>query len=203
MWKKILWFQIKELSITDQRARNIRERSTRSIKFRNINNKFQNLIKVDTAKVKASSNVFIPAGKTTNMYELSPTGYKKSLKDNITRTYKKATPRLEDAINLEAKEIAKCIKLGDKTECAASFIRPVLRYYIKIKILSTIIFLQIFLAQKSQTANSADSELKQPKRIRFSYLEESFFKFLHISLKLFEIKVLLRLYIQIKSHTRK
>ena len=74
------------------------------------------MIKVDTAKVKASSNVFIPAGKTTNMYELSPTSYKKSLKDNITRTYKKATPRLEDAINLEAKEIAKCIKLKQNVQ---------------------------------------------------------------------------------------
>ena len=40
---------------------------------------------------------------TTNMYELSATGYKKLLKDNITKTYKKATPRLKDIINLEAK----------------------------------------------------------------------------------------------------
>ena len=61
------------------------------------------MIKVDTAKVKASSNVFIPADKTTNMYEFSPTEYKKSFKDNITKTYKKITPRLEDAINLRQK----------------------------------------------------------------------------------------------------
>ena len=39
--------------------------------------------------------------------------------DNITKTYKKATPRLEEAIKLEAKEIAKGIKLDDKIECTA------------------------------------------------------------------------------------
>ena len=53
------------------------------------------------------------------MYELLPTEYKKLLKDNITKTYKKATPRLEDAINLEAKQIAKDIKLDDEIECTA------------------------------------------------------------------------------------
>ena len=49
----------------------------KSIKFRNINNKFQNLMKADVAKVKASPNLFIPADKTTNMYELSPAEEKK------------------------------------------------------------------------------------------------------------------------------
>ena len=38
---------------------------------------------------------------------------------NISKTYKKLRPRLEDAINLEAKQIVKGIKLDDKIECAA------------------------------------------------------------------------------------
>ena len=80
--------------------------TVKSIKFRNINNKFQNLMKADVGKVKASPNLFIPTDKITNMYELSPTEDKKLLKDTITKTYIKPTPRLEDAINLEAKLIA-------------------------------------------------------------------------------------------------
>ena len=71
-------------------------------------------MKADIAEVKASSNVFIPADKTANMYELLSTEYKKLSKDNITKTYKKATPRLVDAINLEAKPIGKGIRLDDQ-----------------------------------------------------------------------------------------
>ena len=40
------------------------------MKFRNINNKFENLMKADIAKVTASPNLFIPADKTTNLYEI-------------------------------------------------------------------------------------------------------------------------------------
>ena len=72
------------------------------------------MIKADIARVKALPNVFIPADKTTNMYELLPTEYKRLLKDNMTKTYKKVTPRLEHAINLEAKQNAKGIKLDNK-----------------------------------------------------------------------------------------
>ena len=89
------------------------------IKSRNINDKFQNLMKADIAKLKDSSKLFIRADKTTNRYELSPTEYKTLLKDNITKTYKKATPRLEDAINLEANHIGKGTRLDDKIECTA------------------------------------------------------------------------------------
>ena len=60
-------------------------------------------MKSDITKVKDSLSVFIPADKTRNMYKLSPTEYKKIFKSNITKTYKKATPHLEDAINLRGK----------------------------------------------------------------------------------------------------
>ena len=76
-------------------------------------------MKADVAKAKVSSNLFLPAYKTTNMYGLAPTEYKKILKGNITKSYKKATLCLEDAINLEAKQTAKGIKLDNKIECTA------------------------------------------------------------------------------------
>ena len=107
--------QIKELQAFEKDILD----KVKSIKFRNINNKFQYLMKADIAKVKTLPNLFIPANKTTNMYELSPAEYKISLKDNITKTYKKATAFLEDAIKLEVKEITQGIKFDDKTECTA------------------------------------------------------------------------------------
>ena len=82
--------QIKELEAFEKDLLDI----GKSIKSRDINNKSQNLMKADIAKAKVSPNLFIPPDKTTNMYELSPSEYKKLLKDNITKTCKKATPCL-------------------------------------------------------------------------------------------------------------
>ena len=64
-------------------------------------------MKEDISKIKTSTNVFVFADKTTNIYEVTPQKYNKFLKENITKTYKKTSERLEKAINLEAKEIAK------------------------------------------------------------------------------------------------
>ena len=46
-----------------------------------------------------------------NFYQQST---KKSLKNQIAKTSKKETPRLEDAINLEAKRIVTGIKLNER-----------------------------------------------------------------------------------------
>ena len=48
------------------------------------------------------------------MHELLSSECKKSLKNEIDRTSKIETPRLEDAINLEAKIIVTGIKLDDR-----------------------------------------------------------------------------------------
>ena len=74
-----------------------------TVKFRNRNDKFQNEMKDDINKIKSSLNVFIPADKTTNIYELTPKEYKTLLRNNVRKTYRKAPPQLEKAINLEAK----------------------------------------------------------------------------------------------------
>ena len=50
---------------------------------------------------------------------MPPNDYKKLLYENITKTYKKSTNRLEHAINMEAKHIAKNIKLDDRIESLA------------------------------------------------------------------------------------
>ena len=42
---------------------------------------------------------------------------KKLLLENVTKTYKKALPKLEPSINLEAKNIAELINLDDHIKC--------------------------------------------------------------------------------------
>ena len=48
---------------------------------------------------------------------MPPSKYNKLLNDNVTKTYKKSTDRLEKSINMEAKHIAKSISLDNRIEC--------------------------------------------------------------------------------------
>ena len=74
------------------------------IKYRKSEDCFQTKMKEDISKIKASPNVLVFANKTTNIYQVSPSKYNKLLNDNITKTYKKSTDRLEKSINMEAKD---------------------------------------------------------------------------------------------------
>ena len=87
-----------------------------NITFRRVNDPFQAELKRDIEKIKASDNVFLFADKTTNLYEISPAEHKKLLKENITKTYKKAPEKLEAAINSEAKQIATKLEMADRIE---------------------------------------------------------------------------------------
>ena len=64
-------------------------------------------MKSDISEIKSSPNVSIFADKTSNIYKASLREYNKLLTDNITKSYKKSTDRLEKAINMEAKNITK------------------------------------------------------------------------------------------------
>ena len=91
----------------------------KSIQFRNMKNDFQVKIKNNISKIKSSQNVFVSVDKTTNLYEMTPNDYKKLLYKNINKTYKKSKNRLEHAINMEAKHIAKNVKLDCQIEILA------------------------------------------------------------------------------------
>ena len=69
--------------------------------------------------MKCSNNVFVFADKTSNIYELPKDTYNKLLNENITKTYKKAPPKLENAVNSEAKSIAEKLELADRVESLA------------------------------------------------------------------------------------
>ena len=62
-----------------------------NIKFRNVNNKFQNKLNKNISKIKKLTKTFIPADKTSKFYKLDKTQHDKLLRDSITTTYKKLT----------------------------------------------------------------------------------------------------------------
>ena len=70
-----------------------------SLKFRKLNDSFQEKMKSDISEIKSSPNVSIFADKTSNIYKAALREYNKLLIDNIAKSYKKSTDRLEKAIN--------------------------------------------------------------------------------------------------------
>ena len=61
--------------------------------------------------------MFVFADKTNNLLKMPPKKYQKLLQENVTKTYKKATQKVETSINLEAKNIAKSYNNDDQVEC--------------------------------------------------------------------------------------
>ena len=57
--------------------------------------------------------------KTTNLYKLDKTQCDKLLHDSIASAYKKADDKVIDTINLEAKELAMELDIGDKIKFLA------------------------------------------------------------------------------------
>ena len=86
----------------------------KQIKFRRINNKFQELIKKDIKKIRNSKQVFVAADKTTNFYKLQLNEYTKVKENSIRKLYKKSNKNVINIINKEAKEIVKELKLENK-----------------------------------------------------------------------------------------
>ena len=77
-----------------------------SLKFRHVKDWFQCELNEDIGKIKSLPNVFVSAGKTTNIYEISKDHHQKIFHDNVTKAYQKAPPKLEVSINREPKSIS-------------------------------------------------------------------------------------------------
>ena len=89
------------------------------ITFRKSNDNFQKLLSADIKRIKQSDKMFVPADKTQNYYQVSKDQYEKLLKENITKTYKKASPNTYDEINMDAKRISSDLDLDDRMETMA------------------------------------------------------------------------------------
>ena len=90
-----------------------------SLKYRKSTDDFQEQMKEDISSINFPPDVFIFPDKTNNIYKAPSEQYKKLLKGNVTKTYKKSTERFEKSINLEAKNIAKKLQLAERVECLA------------------------------------------------------------------------------------
>ena len=82
----------------------------------NIWRNLQEQMKEDISSINSSPDVFIFEYKTNNIHKAPPEQYKRLLKENVTKTYKKSTKLIQKSINLEAKNIAKKLDLIERVE---------------------------------------------------------------------------------------
>ena len=78
-----------------------------NVNFTNNKNSFQKKLLADITEIKHSKNVYVLAEKTNNVYKMPASEHNKLLKENVTKTYKKALEKLQKSINFEAKSMAK------------------------------------------------------------------------------------------------
>ena len=87
-----------------------------NVKFTNNKNSFQKKLRTDITEIKNSRNIYVFADKTNNVYRMPTSEHNKLLKENDTKTYKKAPEKLQKLTNLEAKSIVTKPKLSDRIE---------------------------------------------------------------------------------------
>ena len=88
----------------------------KNIEFRQVRDDFQDQLQHDIRKINKSTKAFIPAEKTTNVYEVDKTTHDKLIMDSITSTYKKANTNTINTINNKAKNIATNLNIADRAE---------------------------------------------------------------------------------------
>ena len=86
-----------------------------NVKFRDVNNEFMKELERDKKKIKSSTNIFVPADKTRNYYEMQPSDYTKLLTENVTKSYKHAQEHIATNIAEEFKDIVDELKLSNRT----------------------------------------------------------------------------------------
>ena len=85
-----------------------------NVEFRRSSDKFQDSLRKDFIRVKESNSIVVAADKTRNLYSMPADRYEKLLRDNITKSYRKAPEGMYDKINAEAKELAEDLELDDR-----------------------------------------------------------------------------------------
>ena len=86
------------------------------VEFRQICNSFQGKLKNDIERIKKSHKIFIFADKSRNIYDVEQEEYKKLLKENITKNYKKSNLKKLHNINKSAKKITEKLPISDRIE---------------------------------------------------------------------------------------
>ena len=66
----------------------------RNIEFKTINTIFENQPNKDVNMINKNPLLFIPAGRSNNLYKVSKESYSKLMQDSITKLYKKSNVTL-------------------------------------------------------------------------------------------------------------
>ena len=92
---------------------------TENIKLEHISDTFQNQLKRDVQKIKASDKIIVQADKTGNFYEYPKPDYQRIVHNSVTTSYKKCDPQIPKQINDEAKTIASKLDLEKRINTLA------------------------------------------------------------------------------------
>ena len=90
--------------------------STSNIQFRSIRNKFFSKLSKDIKSINKTKELLVNADKSTNIYKMSKQDYRKHLRNNITKTYKKSNRNRVNDINLDVKKIVQKLEINDRVE---------------------------------------------------------------------------------------
>ena len=88
-----------------------------NVTFKRISNNFQDQMKADIESIKRSTNIYIFADKTNNLYETDVKNYNKLLINNIYKAYKKSDSAILNKINREAKISQKKYDIAERVDC--------------------------------------------------------------------------------------
>ena len=88
----------------------------KNIQFRKINNNFQQELKEDIKDIKSINEAFVPAHKSRNIYKLENEQYRKLLRENVTKRYKKSIFNKVRNINNKAKKITENLPVADRID---------------------------------------------------------------------------------------
>ena len=91
----------------------------KNIKFKQVKNDFLDKLNNDLSEINNSSQIFVFADKTRNMYEMPKESYTKLISENITKNYKKTEDVNYHNTNREAKTIATKLGIADRSYCMA------------------------------------------------------------------------------------
>ena len=76
----------------------------KNLEFEKVHSGFQTRLRDDIKEIKASNKIFVSANKSRHIYKMEKDKYKKLLRDNITKTYKKLKGEKLRDINFATKK---------------------------------------------------------------------------------------------------
>ena len=86
-----------------------------NVEFEPVKNRFLSKLK-DVKTIKNTKELLINANKSSNIFKMDKHTYKKYLRENLTKTYKKSSRTKVNKINIETKKIAAKLKIDDRVQ---------------------------------------------------------------------------------------